>query len=113
MSPSYPDNYPSNKRCEYEIVTNIRNTITLNFTHFDLEGNNIHSDPCEYDRLEILTRLSNDKLIKHGIFCGSILPHMIMSKSNILKLIFISDNSNQRSGFVANFFTGYYDFHLI
>lgn len=37
-SPSFPDLYPFNKNCVWEIVAENQHKITLNFTHFDLEG---------------------------------------------------------------------------
>lgn len=40
-SPSFPDMYPGNKTCIWEIVAPPQYKITLNFTHFDLEGNNV------------------------------------------------------------------------
>lgn len=40
-SPSFPDLYPVNKNCIWEIIAPPQYRITLNFTHFDLEGNNV------------------------------------------------------------------------
>lgn len=42
-SPSFPDLYPANKNCIWEIVAPPQYRISLNFTHFDLEGNNVSS----------------------------------------------------------------------
>lgn len=39
-SPSFPDLYPASKNCLWEIVAPPQHRITLNFTHFDLEGSN-------------------------------------------------------------------------
>ena len=41
QSPSYPDFYPQNKNCAWQIVAPKQHRISLNFTHFDLEGNNV------------------------------------------------------------------------
>lgn len=41
-SPSFPDLYPPSKNCLWEIVAPPQHRITLNFTHFDLEGNNMY-----------------------------------------------------------------------
>ncbi len=41
QSPSYPDLYPANKNCVWQIVAPAQYRITLNFTHFDLEGKNV------------------------------------------------------------------------
>ena len=43
-SPSFPDKYPPNKSCIWEIVAPLNFRITLNFTYFDLEGNNVSNN---------------------------------------------------------------------
>lgn len=43
QSPSFPELYPSNKNCVWQIVAPAQYRITFNFTHFDLEGNNVSS----------------------------------------------------------------------
>jgi len=40
-SPSYPDLYPPNKNCVWQIVAPAQYRITLTFTHMDLEGRNV------------------------------------------------------------------------
>ena len=45
FSPSFPELYPSNKHCVWQIVSPPQYRITLNFTHFDLEGNNVSFFP--------------------------------------------------------------------
>lgn len=40
-SPSFPDLYPPNKNCIWEIIAPQGFRILLNFTFFDLEGNNV------------------------------------------------------------------------
>lgn len=41
QSPSFPDLYPPNKNCVWQIVAPDQYRITLNFSHFDMEGNNV------------------------------------------------------------------------
>jgi len=101
-SPSFPDLYPINKDCIWEILAPPQYRITLNFTHFDLEGNN---QDCEYDSVELSSRLSATELRKHGVFCGSSAPPAVTSDRNALRIEFSSDNSVQKSGFAAVFFT--------
>lgn len=101
-SPSFPDLYPSNKNCIWEIIAPPQYRITLNFTHFDLEGNN---QDCEYDKVDILSKMGDSEVSKHGVFCGSRLPPVITSEGNNLRIEFTSDNSVQKSGFGAIFFT--------
>ncbi|XP_065201859.1 protein tolkin-like isoform X3 [Planococcus citri] len=101
-SPSFPETYPGNKSCTWEIIAPPQHKITLNFTHFDLEGNNAE---CDYDRVEILSRSGADTLKRHGVFCGGKLPPMITSDGSVLRIEFVSDNSIHKSGFAAVFFT--------
>ncbi|XP_035228311.1 tolloid-like protein 1 [Stegodyphus dumicola] len=102
ISPSFPDLYPPNKICIWEIIAPPQYRITLNFTHFDLEGNN---QDCEYDSVDIRSKMADDEVRKHGVFCGSGLPPLITSEGNSLRIEFSSDNSVQKSGFGALFFT--------
>lgn len=104
-SPSFPDLYPSGKTCTWEIVTQPHNRITLNFTHFDLEGNNLQQQQCEYDQVEVDSRLTDGRYSKHGVFCGSKLPPVITSDRNAIRITFKSDGTLQKSGFSAVFFT--------
>lgn len=101
-SPSFPDLYPPNKNCIWEIVAPPQYRITLNFTHFDLEGNN---QDCEYDSVEVRSKMPKNEMRKHGMFCGSRLPSVITSEGNSLWIEFNSDNSVQKSGFAGIFFT--------
>ncbi|XP_063851508.1 protein tolkin-like [Scylla paramamosain] len=103
-SPSFPDFYPVNKNCIWEIIAPPQYRITLNFTHFDLEGNNVSQD-CEYDSVDIRSKLGVTEMRKHGVFCGQSLPYLITSEGNSLRIEFNSDNSVQKSGFAAVFFT--------
>jgi hypothetical protein len=61
---------------------------------------------CEYDSLALSSKMGSGEIRKHGLFCGSRLPPVITSEGNSLRLEFNSDNSVQKSGFAAIFFTG-------
>ncbi|XP_022668300.1 tolloid-like protein 1 isoform X2 [Varroa destructor] len=101
-SPSFPDLYPPNKNCIWEIVAPPQHRITLNFTHFELEGTN---QECEYDSVDVSSRVRDVTVKKHGVFCGTQKPSSITSEGNVLRVEFNSDNSVQKSGFAAVFFT--------
>ncbi|XP_065171165.1 protein tolkin-like [Atheta coriaria] len=97
-SPSFPDLYPANKSCTWEIVAPPQYRITLNFTSFDLEGNELQQQQCDYDRVDVLSKNRN-----HGPFCGPTKPPLITSESNTLRITFNSDSSVQKRGFAAVF----------
>jgi hypothetical protein len=61
---------------------------------------------CEYDSVEVHSKLGEDMMRKHGVYCGSRLPPLITSEGNSLRIEFNSDTSVQKSGFAAVFFTG-------
>ena len=50
--------------------------------------------------------MGSGEVRRHGVFCGSRLPPIITSEGNSLRIEFLSDNSVQKSGFAAIFFTG-------
>ena len=74
----------------------------------DCMNNNfsLFQQDCEYDSLALSSKLGSGEIRKHGVFCGSRLPPVITSEGNSLRLEFLSDNSVQKSGFAAVFFTG-------
>ena len=80
-SPSFPDIYPSNKNCIWEIIAPPQWRITINFTHFDIEGNN---QDCEYDSLTISSKMGSEEARNHGLFCGNKLPPVSTSFTSLL-----------------------------
>lgn len=105
-SPLFPDLYPVSKDCTWEIVAPEQYRITLNFTHFDLEGNHFHQQECDYDSLSVYSKLDDNNLKRHGVFCGERIPPLVTSEGNVMRIEFRSDNTVQKSGFAAVFFTG-------
>ncbi|ESO84884.1 hypothetical protein LOTGIDRAFT_236092 [Lottia gigantea] len=101
QSPSFPDLYPPNKNCVWQIVALHQYRIMLNFTHFDLEGSN---QDCEYDSVRVSSGTGKDSTL-HGVFCGSTLPTPVTSEGNVLRIEFNSDNSVQKTGFKSMFMT--------
>ncbi|XP_035902847.1 tolloid-like protein 1 isoform X1 [Anopheles stephensi] len=106
LSPSFPKEYPIMKECVWEIVALPQHKITLNFTHFDLEGNTFYqASECEYDYVAVLSKSPDGTLHKHGSFCGYNVPAPITSEWNILRVVFKSDKTIQKTGFAAVYFT--------
>ncbi|XP_013067334.2 tolloid-like protein 1 isoform X2 [Biomphalaria glabrata] len=101
-SPSYPKLYPSNKNCIWKLVAPPGHRITVNFTHFDLEG---HLPSCQFDSVRISTPGDEGDAKVFGVFCGHKFPAPITSDNNSLKIEFNSDNSVQKTGFTAEYYT--------
>lgn len=57
---------------------------------------------CEYDSVEVRGEDGQTR----GVFCGTKKPAPITSEGNTLLVEFTSDNTVQRTGFEAYFFTG-------
>lgn len=104
-TPSFPNRYPPNEECIWEIITDETYRITLNFTHFELEGSQIMQEECDYDSVAISSKYRDGRLVRHGIFCSELLPPVITSETNIMRIKFQSDKSVQKSGFLATFST--------
>lgn len=47
---------------------------------------------CEYDSVEVASKLGDDILRKHGVFCGSRVPQLLTSEGNSMRVTFTSDN---------------------
>ena len=101
VSPNYPEHYPNKKDCTWHFTATPGHRIKLYFNDFDLEP----SQDCTYDYIAIYDGLvSNGTTL--GRFCGSKVPHMITSSSNKAHMIFKTDSSVQRKGFMARYSTG-------
>ncbi|XP_037942752.1 dorsal-ventral patterning protein tolloid-like, partial [Teleopsis dalmanni] len=104
-SPSFPALYPILKECIWEIIAPPKHKISLNFTHFELEGTTHQHTDCGYDSVTIYSKLSENRLKRIGTYCGNAIPPTATSEGNALRVEFHSDKSVQRSGFAAVFFT--------
>ncbi|XP_055850904.1 dorsal-ventral patterning protein tolloid [Episyrphus balteatus] len=102
-SPQYPELYPLEKECVWEIVAPPNHNVFLSFTHFDLEGTKYQFSECNYDYLTTFSKLRDNRLKKIGVFCGHEIPPIINSEQNILRLEFFSDKTVQQTGFAALF----------
>ena len=65
--------------------------LSLKFTAFDVEDN----QKCAFEYLEILDENKNQLMERR---CGSSLPDPITTKTNIVDLVFVSDDAEQRTG---------------
>ncbi|XP_034044824.1 ovochymase-2 [Thalassophryne amazonica] len=101
-SPSWPMNYKANTECMWNIVLPLWKTITLTFTHFDLEDEWILTFKC-VDTVMVydISTLTNTLNTKHGPFCGKTQPSTIQTKGNRLVLRFHSNTFNEAKGFRA------------
>ncbi|XP_069840146.1 protein SpAN-like [Dendropsophus ebraccatus] len=93
-SPNYPNNYPNNAKCHWNITTNTQFTVT--FTDFDVE-NEVYS--CLFDKLTIYNGRDFNASYKLKDLCGQQLPSPIISNGNSMQFLFISDRHVTQKGF--------------
>ena len=99
-STNFPGDYPNNENKEYEAEVEDGKAVEIHFTDFALEDAMIESNvSCMFDYVEMLDGDGTTLLPRS---CGSKIPsETIRSRTNKVKLRFISDGSIQRSGFRA------------
>ncbi|OQV20099.1 Cubilin [Hypsibius exemplaris] len=93
-SPGFPENYPSNSRCDYQIQVPRGNKINITFSHFGMpEGGT-----CLSDYLSVYDGDSNSSR-RIGMYCGSTPPLPFQSTGNQVFIEFVSDSTTSGSGF--------------
>ncbi|KAM7358205.1 cubilin 2 [Cochliomyia hominivorax] len=97
-SPNFPDNYPENLNCAWELRAGRNNKLQLAFSHLNVEGKDM---TCEYDYVEVWDMKDLDILKKHHLCSHTSEP--IMSEGNRLIIHFVTDYSNNRNGFRAEY----------
>ena len=91
-SPNYPDKYPNDLQNTTTIGVEKGMIIALKFTAFNVEWGD---DSCPYDHLTIEDGDGSTLMEKT---CGYSLPEDLVSKSNVVKLHFKTDESVTESG---------------
>lgn len=109
FSPNFPETYPNEAKCVWNITVTRGMRVTLNFSYFDIE---YHSS-CEYDYVKV--NAINGTI---GKYCGSRelknneridksppIHTLIVSPNNWLEVILKTDYSNEKMerGFEGNF----------
>ncbi|XP_053164891.1 enteropeptidase [Hemicordylus capensis] len=98
-SMNYPNKYPNKALCVWYLNAEKGKNIQLHFQYLDLE--NI------YDVIEIRDGRGPNSLFL-AVYTGKSPVPDIFSTTHQLTVLFITDESGTKSGFLANFTTGYY-----
>uniref|UniRef100_F6T0P8 CUB domain-containing protein n=1 Tax=Ciona intestinalis TaxID=7719 RepID=F6T0P8_CIOIN len=99
-SSNFPELYSPNTNCYWQIRVEPDRTAVVEFTYFNVEN----SANCGYDSVQVY----NGPTVTHpklGTFCGPFRPNRVLSTSNQILLTFKSDESTQKTGFVALFYS--------
>lgn len=94
-SPGYPNSYPRNVECVWQIPSSPGNRLTLSFKEFDL----IRSEHCNLDYVEVREESGIGKII--GVYCDKDVNAISSSKSLWIK--FKSSADRTAKGFVAEY----------
>lgn len=94
FSPHFPSYYPPSKRCKWKISVPSGNIIKLKFIEFQLEEH----PSCSNDYIEVFDG-QVETAQRLGRFCGERFPIFLRSSSNVVEIIFSSNNNITRSGF--------------
>ncbi|XP_049544721.1 cubilin homolog [Anopheles darlingi] len=95
-SPNYPDSYPANVECVWEVVASPGNKISLYVQEIDI----VPSDDCNGDYLEVREQSADGTLM--GDFCGTVPPTNLTSASS-LWIKFRSAGPTVAKGFLAEY----------
>lgn len=93
-TPFFPNEYPSQLRCEWLITAPTGHQIELKVLNFSLEV----GVGCVEDYLEIRNGMTSESPLI-GSFCGETIPRLIPSFTNHLYIIFQSDIAIESNGF--------------
>ncbi|XP_045623432.1 cubilin [Procambarus clarkii] len=104
VSPQHPNNYPDNALCVYRIVAPREKYITINFLSFDLES----GPSCLFDNLTVIQERPSflrrwQTTRSWGPYCGGNPPPAAITTRGPTTLVFASDFTYTKAGFVANF----------
>ncbi|XP_048416958.1 uncharacterized protein LOC125466462 isoform X2 [Stegostoma tigrinum] len=100
QTPHYPQSYPSDMDCTWEIEAPLGYLIRLDFTSLFIEEHRT----CKYDYVVVYDGKGPNK-VEMGRFCGSELPPQLQGSSNIMSITMRSDSSMELEGFSAQFST--------
>ncbi|XP_029048305.2 cubilin isoform X2 [Osmia bicornis bicornis] len=99
QTPSKNGNYENNQDCFWTLEAPPGHVVQITWLTFALEQN----PSCRHDYVSVYENYlsANRELI--GKFCGSKKPPILMSQGNTLTVVFHSDSSLTRDGFVASY----------
>uniref|UniRef100_A0A0A1WR72 Cubilin n=1 Tax=Zeugodacus cucurbitae TaxID=28588 RepID=A0A0A1WR72_ZEUCU len=93
-SPNFPDNYPPNLNCLWDVHGGQNNKFQLIFSHLDIE---IRDEICDFDYVDIID-LRNEDVLSNQHLCSK--PHRsITTEGNRFQVKFVTDYSEHAKGF--------------
>ncbi|XP_055914850.1 cubilin homolog [Eupeodes corollae] len=93
-SPNFPKPYPNDLECEWTIEGRKADTISLTFSHFELESRDLQ---CNYDKFEVIDMKGEEVLQNHKICRDP--AGLLTSDGNKFVVKFMTDSNNNGNGF--------------
>jgi len=93
-SPNYPQEYPADVGCTWDITVDKGSKILITFEDFAVE----EDSKCSYDRLELKEKRGKKYKTKAKL-CGMKMPRPYKTLSNSVRITFLADESGQEKGF--------------
>ncbi|XP_078375556.1 uncharacterized protein LOC144658924 [Oculina patagonica] len=100
VSPFYPGYYTNNMTCTWHLTAKENHVIRLHFQSFAIENH----PTCANDYVEVRDGGSHRSRTL-GKYCGHTVPPFIESSSNVLTIVFSTNDVNTRTGFKAYYHT--------
>ncbi|XP_016093659.1 cubilin [Sinocyclocheilus grahami] len=97
-SPQYPQNYKPNMNCNWQVMVTSGFRVSVTFqSPFQIQGYGDHCSSGDY--LELRNGPDGNSPTLSGRLCGSSAPSTFQTTDNSLYAHFVSDGSNEASGF--------------
>ncbi|XP_032898788.1 uncharacterized protein LOC116987007 isoform X2 [Amblyraja radiata] len=100
QTPHYPQSYPSDMDCTWEIEAPRGYLVRLDFISLFIEEHRT----CKYDYVVVYDGKGPSK-VEMGRFCGSKVPPQLQGSSTVMSITMRSDSSMELEGFSARFST--------
>ncbi|XP_072543096.1 procollagen C-endopeptidase enhancer 2 [Salminus brasiliensis] len=94
-SQGHPGVYPPNTKCVWRITVPQGRVVSLSFRVMDLENDGL----CRYDYVDVYDGHVNGQRL--GRFCGMSRPGALVTSSNKMQVVMVSDANTAGSGFLA------------
>ncbi|XP_050336908.1 cubilin homolog [Bactrocera neohumeralis] len=93
-SPNFPDNYPPNLNCFWDVHGGQNNKFQLIFSHLNVE---MRDESCDFDFVDVID-LRNEDILSKQHLCST--PHRsITTEGNRFQVKFVTDYSEHAIGF--------------
>ncbi|GAB6032010.1 hypothetical protein CHUAL_010385 [Chamberlinius hualienensis] len=103
-SPNYPSPYPPQTNCHWRIVGPIRRRLKIDFEDtFDIPFQSRYN--CEKDHVTIYNG-GTEHSVSLGQYCGHDLPPTLLTTSNLMYIVFSSQDAHPSIGFKAKISVG-------